>query len=401
MGILGGGQLALMLAEAAHRLGLHPIAFVESPEDPVNALCPNAVLSERVERWREPGVERWREPMGLASFLSSVEVIAFESEFFPVSVLDEATRALRVQVGEGPRFFPSLSSIKQLQDKLNQKVLLSKLQIPTAPHLQLDLEGNWKAQLKLKRFQDGVLKWAKYGYDGKGNCFLPARAPQVERFCEQARGAQSRVFVEERIEFAKELAILAVRSKNGEFTVYPIVETRQSKGVCQWVRVGLKGFDSEDLQRLTQEATEIAKKIAVKAQLVGVFAIEFFLDHSNKLWVNEIAPRVHNSGHWTQDAPLASQFENHWRALLGMPLGSTQLDASWGKNASFGMWNVLGKHDGEAEQVRVQWMAGLPPGARLHWYGKRFSRPGRKLGHVNWSGELSEQCLKKRAKEFA
>lgn len=361
VGILGGGQLARMLAEAALRLGLTPIVYAENAAEPASQLSPQAVFGKLDD---ENALRRFFLHLRRTS---AQPIVAFENEFVDVAKLAKAAQGL------GVAFHPSLAAIEKLQDKLSQKESLRSLGVATAPWVELkgqDVEG-WLEESSKELGGQSVLKWAKYGYDGKGTHFDKGDRAAALEFCRKAR---SRVFAEKAIRFKRELAVVAVRSVTGEFAAYPLVVTEQPEGTC--LRVTGPASSLGVPHELEAKAWAHAKRFSEANAITGAFAIEFFEAESGDLLVNEIAPRVHNSGHYTQNASSTSQFENHWRALLGLELGSTSTAPA------FAMMNLLGPKGVSLEAKK----AGLPRPGRFvsaHWYGKSEIRPGRKLGHLN------------------
>ncbi len=357
VGILGGGQLGKMLAEAARALDLSPILFEALPNSPAAASCDEVFAADP------------------RAFLASVEVVAFENEWIDSAPWHEAARGLST------RFAPPLATIESLRDKLTQKEVLSQLGIPApefialAPgqsaNVHLFLEAAWK-----KFGERLVLKWARQGYDGHG-VFLADFAQKgedeaAEIFIRRALDRGVPVYAEERVNFRRELAIVGLRSSTGEFAAYPLVISEQRGGICYRVT------GPADAPGLEAEARGFAKKLADDQNIEGAFAIELFETPEGGLLVNEIAPRVHNSGHFTQDACPASQFENHWRALTGLELGSTVA------RAPFAMLNLLGPEGVPAARSSLALPPPPPsPPLFLHWYGKHEVRPRRKMGHVN------------------
>jgi 5-(carboxyamino)imidazole ribonucleotide synthase len=353
VGIIGGGQLARMLAESAHRLGLHPIVLAASSDDPAARLAPDALYGS------------WQDPVVLRRFFLQAPLVAFENEFVPCEALEQASAGL------GTRFLPELGTLFQLQDKIRQKEILYRLGIPTSPYevLPRDARPDEWVRAMYARFEGAVVfKWAQLGYDGKGTC-ITDHADEAARFCAEAAARGMRVFVERRVAFRRELAVVACHSTSGEFAAYPLVISQQANGICRLVSGPATALGVEG--RLEPVAHGYARKLAEALPIHGTFAVELFETPEGELWVNELAPRVHNTGHYTQDAAATSQFENHWRAVLGLPLGDVATAPG------FAMLNLLGP--GEPPRL-------LPPlssRVHLHWYGKRESRPGRKLGHLN------------------
>jgi 5-(carboxyamino)imidazole ribonucleotide synthase len=370
IGILGGGQLSLMLAEAAMKMGIETRILAEGPDAPVAQVFAHCTLGSV------------KDPASLRTFFSQVDLLIFENEFVNCEVLKGAARGLSVE------FIPSLDTISQVQDKLTQKEWLGRLGVPSADYYELNPEYSLEAEVRacLEKFNGQcVLKWAKLGYDGKGVMPLASGKldwVRIHSFVNSAKERRSRVFAERKISFKRELALVAVYSRNEEFHTYPLVISEQKEGICSLVygpAVAL-GVD----QRLEQQACHYAKSLAKALSLYGSFAIEFFETDENEILVNEIAPRIHNSGHYTQDACATDQFENHLRAVLGVPIGSVQ------HSPGFAMLNVLGPKAPLGEEG----LTALPkPSSNtyLHWYRKKQILPGRKLGHLNGIADATRE----------
>lgn len=372
IGILGGGQLAQMLSDAGHRMGCQVSVLAESCESPAVQGRSNWVVGASGDGLSDVA--------GLAQLFSQVDLVCFENEFVNCEVLEQVQKQVAIwNGGKAPRFLPSLECIRTLQDKLSQKQLLAQLGIAHAEFVSISTAE--EAEAAAKRWGGSAcFKWAQKGYDGKGVFFYrtsPQSAQREQRkklsvFLEGSARRQARVYAEKCISFRRELAMIGVLSVTGEFTSYPLVISEQKKGVCSRVLGPAKRLGVAS--RLEKQASEIAEKIARKSSLIGAFGVEFFEDDQGRLLVNEIAPRVHNSGHYTQVGTPVSQFENHLRAVLGQPLGSTQA------LGLFAMKNILG--------VEVPALVALPvpvagPLGQVHWYAKAKSTPQRKLGHIN------------------
>jgi 5-(carboxyamino)imidazole ribonucleotide synthase len=389
VGIIGGGQLARMLAQSALRLGLKPVIYAES------AQCPAADSAHDVM------VGALRGQAQLTRFLKRVEVVVFENEFVDVELLERA--AARARKNPRALFRPGLATIATLQDKLTQKKLLVRLKIPTAPFLEIrkfrDIET------ATERFGAAVLKWSRLGYDGKGVLILdPKKRIElrvIQAFYETAAQRGIPVYAEKKIDFRRELALIGVASgvsRAPQFASYPLVISEQEDGICKLVTgpattLGVP-FGRES------DASRIARKIADATGLAGAFGVEFFETRSGAILVNEIAPRVHNSGHYTQNAFSADQFENHWRGALGLPLRDPRLEP-FQKNRRFAMLNLLGPPEVALSEPRHGALP-LPepgPSTHLHWYGKTEIRARRKLGHLNGVAD-SNRALERLLREF-
>jgi 5-(carboxyamino)imidazole ribonucleotide synthase len=341
-GILGAGQLAMMLAEAGQNMGLKMALFEGQVENPLD-------------------VQR---------FFDSVAFTTFESDFLNYELLG--------QLPEN-KFRPSLRCLKILRDKIEQKKVLASLGIQSAPWVLFGAQPSHSTIESLKAELGGALvfKWARGGYDGHGVFLENGDLAALQGFVDEGRRRGSEIFVERRISYLQELALVSCFSTTGDFVSYPLVVTEQDKGICRSAYGPARLFGVAE--EIELKAQDWAKKFADELNLIGTFALEFFWD-GNSLWVNEIAPRVHNSGHFSLGASTTSQFENHWRALLGMPLGSTQ------SAAVFGMRNFLGLD----KQLKTSLPdLTLPSSSRFVWYKKKESRLRRKLGHVTiWAENL-------------
>ena len=226
-----------------------------------------------------------------------------------------------------------------------------------------------------------VFKWSRMGYDGKGVCLAedsPQGRIQAVEFCKSSLKRGVPVYAERKIPFKRELAIIGCRGHRGDFATYPLVLSEQQHGICRQVLGPATQLGASPA--LESQAREAARKIAESMKLEGSFALELFETSEGSLSINEIAPRVHNSGHYTQDACPASQFENHWRGVLGLPLGETRAAAA------FGMLNLLGPEGVVLSLPRRRTQLPFPPVPAplvLHWYAKAEVRPWRKVGHLN------------------
>ena len=365
IGILGGGQLGYMLALAGYPLGLHFRFLDPSPEAPVGRIA-TRITAQFTDR------------PSLRKFAAGLELVTYEFENVPV----EAARFLAERVP----VLPPPAALEVAQDRLNEKHLFQKLGVATTEFAAVaDRDGLDSAVRQIGL--PAILKTCRMGYDGKGQWILRspedvvraknellARNTVVRKPTGVTGGAeQSAPFLLERlVPFTRELSILAVRGRTGETAVYPLVENHHRDGILR-----LSLAPAPQLDRAVQQAAEdAARRVCDALHYVGVLAIEFF-EHQGRLLANEMAPRVHNSGHWTIEGAITSQFENHLRAVVGLPLGST---SALGSSA---MLNLIGDVPDSAEVLAVR-------DAHLHLYGKS-ARAGRKLGHVTLRASSPEQ----------
>ena len=337
IGVLGGGQLGRMLALAGYPLG-HGFVFLDpAPE----ALC--GLGSHLVARPDDPGA--------LSELASRVDLVTYEFENVPA--VAARTLVERVPV------YPSTVALEVSQDRLHEKTMFGRLGIPTPAFAAVDSDETLAEALDSVGLP-AVLKTRRLGYDGKGQRVV--RASHEGAVAWNALG-RSPCLLERFVEFTRELSCLAVRGRDGSVLVYPLVENLHRDGILRRSIAPAPSVGA-DLQR---EATAFVNRLLEHLEYVGVLALELF-EVDGRLLANELAPRVHNSGHWTIEGAETSQFENHVRAITGDPLGSP---AALGVS---GMVNLIG---GWPDPARIL----ATPGAHLHLYGKA-PRPGRKVGHV-------------------
>ncbi|MBZ0116192.1 MAG: 5-(carboxyamino)imidazole ribonucleotide synthase [Sandaracinaceae bacterium] len=338
VGILGGGQLGRMLALAGHPLGCTFVVLTPERD------CPAASVAETI-------VAPYDDPVALDALASRVDVVTYEFENVPADVV--ARLSARVPVR------PGSEALRIASDRLNEKDLFTRLGIPTVPYRAVDGAGAMDEAVRAIGLP-AVLKTRRLGYDGKGQRVL--RKPiDVEGAYTGLGGGE--LLLEGFVDFRRELSIVAVRSLDGEVAFYPLVENRHEGGILRMTRAPAPHVTTEASER----ARSYARALLDALDYVGVIALELFDDGAGLL-ANEIAPRVHNSGHWTIEGAETSQFENHLRAICGMALGSTEA------RGECAMINLIGAIPDAQKILRV-------PGAHLHVYGKE-PRPGRKVGHV-------------------
>lgn len=344
VGVVGGGQLAWMMGTAASRLGIELVVQTPHATDPANSVAADTVLA---------AVD---DVNATAELAGRCDVITFENEFVDLD-------GLRILEQQGVLFRPSLSSLAPLLDKYIQRCYLRDLGLPTPRFWEWDCSQDLPLDFPF------VIKVRRHGYDGQGT-FIVKDRPSFESICAKLKDRP--LLLEEFVPFDRELAAIAARSTTGEIAIYPIVETQQEDRVCRLV-VAPADISLE----VKSEAEAIARTLLDSLEAVGVFGIELFLTADNKLLVNEIAPRTHNSGHFTIDACKTSQFEQHLRAVCQLPLGNCELNS-----AGAVMVNLLGYESAESDYLEKRKQLAQIPGSFVHWYGKKESRPGRKLGHV-------------------
>jgi 5-(carboxyamino)imidazole ribonucleotide synthase len=358
VGVVGAGQLARMAGEAASAMGLSMVVLSERPDDAACDVAAEVVIGT-------PQVEA-----DLRALAARCRVITFDHEQVDLSLIGSL-------LAEGHAIYPGLSTLEMAVDKARMRTVLADAGIPVPVHALIDLDSSDPEAVlaSLEEFAGThgwpiVLKTARGGYDGKG-VWTAGSAEEARNLVEPLSGT---LLVEELVELQAELAVMVARRPSGDAVAWPAVETAQVGGVCREVLV--PGRLPADV---VQAAVALAERVASIAGVVGVLAVELFWS-KGALLVNEIAARPHNSGHWTIEGAVTSQFENHLRAVLDLPLGSTRPG-----HAQVASVNVFGGDDGQDPALLLP--EGLAiEGAHVHLYGKE-AKPGRKLGHVTVCGD--------------
>ena len=361
LGIIGGGQLARMTTLAAANLGIDVVVLERNGHSPAASVAALTLAGD------------WDSELKLEEFAGMVDVVTLENEF-----VSPASLAVLERMGVPVR--PGSACLGLIQDKFAQKETLRKAGLGVAEFAAVETRDD----LGLFATRQGwpvVLKSRRNGYDGKGNYTVRTPADVDAAWQALHRGAGS-LYVEAFCPFESELATIVTRGTRGELAAYPVVETRQDNHICATVLV-----PASVPAEIAREASRMAQRALEAVGAVGSFGIELFLLKDGTLLINELAPRVHNSGHYTQDACVCSQFENHVRAVMGLPLGSTALRAP-----AAVMINLLGD---SKEPAVVQGLdrALEVPDAHVHLYGKWMSGPRRKLGHVNALGSSADEAM--------
>ena len=344
IGILGGGQLGRMLALAAAELGLSCRIYSPDAESPAFAVAQSHIVGD------------WNDEAALSAFAGSVNVITFEFENVPA-----ATAAF---LAERRPVFPRPGVLAITQDRLAEKKLFTDLAIDTPVYVGINVADDIDAALA-RVGRPALLKTRRLGYDGKGQATILASDDPTKAW--KAIGEAPSI-LEQMVNFEREISVAVARGRDGAMAIYDVSENRHKNGILATARVPAAIGDD-----IAAKAREIGRRVATALEYVGVLAVELFLAGTPdrpRLLANEIAPRVHNSFHWTQDACLISQFEQHIRAICGWPLGDPT------RHSDAEMTNLLGPDTGSWQALAAE------PGARLHLYGKSEARHGRKMGHV-------------------
>jgi 5-(carboxyamino)imidazole ribonucleotide synthase len=342
IGILGGGQLGRMTALSAGRLGYRCHIFDPDKGGPAAQVAlteTNAAYDDRD---------------ALSRFAAAVDVVTFEFENVPVDSARHVARMVPVR--------PSDKALAVAQDRIIEKAFLNENGVPTAPYAEVETVEELRAALS-QIGRPAVLKTARLGYDGKGQVMIGPETDPKEAFA--AMGA-SRGVLEGWIDFVCEVSVVVARGLDGSMAAFDPAENTHEHHILRTSRVPARISPS-----LAAAAQDMAERIAVALDLVGLLAVEYFVTRDGRLLANEIAPRPHNSGHWTMDACAVSQFDQFVRAICGLPLGSPA------RHSDAIMTNLLGDEVGSWPQLLTE------ANAHLHLYGKQTARPGRKMGHVN------------------
>ena len=359
--VIGGGQLARMLAEPAAALGVPLRLLAEAPGVSATQVIPDHEVGD------------YTDLTTLRLVTDGCAVVTFDHEHVP-------TEHLHALAADGIAVRPGPDALVHAQDKGVMRLALDRLGIPCPRHAFV----HTPAEVADFGFPC-VLKTTRGGYDGKGVWFVGSEQDAVEVFG-QIEDTGVRILAEELVDFRRELSALVARSPSGQVAAWPVVASEQRDGVCREVIAPAPDLDPG----LAVQAQQIAMTIAGDLGVVGVLAVELFETTDGRILVNELAMRPHNTGHWTQDGSVTSQFENHLRAVLDLPLGAPDARAPWTV-----MVNILGPEGATAESRLYD---GYPhafardPRIRVHLYGKEM-RPGRKVGHVNAYGDDLEDCL--------
>jgi 5-(carboxyamino)imidazole ribonucleotide synthase len=363
IGIIGGGQLAWMMAPAAQKLQLDLIVQTPHPSDPAATIATQTIVAPVVDA------------TATAQLARQCDVITFENEFVDLD-------ALAGLAAEGVMFRPSLTVLRSLLDKYDQRQFFQQQGLPT-PTFQSPAPA-------VPPSFPAVLKTRRMGYDGQGT-FIPQTLGEYQAIVERI-GAENLLW-EEFVPFDRELAVVAARDSQGHVVIYPIVETRQVNQVCHWVLA-----PAAVAAPVAAQIPTIAQTIMAQLDVVGILGIELFITADDgqrptgghRVLVNEIAPRTHNSGHYSLDACVTSQFEQQLRAVADLPLGDPSLNCPGAI-----MVNLLGFEAATTDYAAQRAALAAIPNAHVHWYGKAESRPGRKLGHVTvrlWGDDWRSQA---------
>jgi 5-(carboxyamino)imidazole ribonucleotide synthase len=356
IGLMGSGQLGRMFAVAARRMGYRIHVFSPEKDTPAGQFAEREVTGA------------YEDEASVRAFAKDLDLLTFEFENIPRQTVDWCTAECEVR--------PASSVLHTAQNRLREKDFLSRAGVPVGPYRAVRSAAELSAAIGAIK-TPAILKSAAFGYDGKGQRFIeePVDAGQIW----QERPGDE-LILEAAIDFEKEVSVIVARGPDGSMATFPVCENMHRNHILD-VTVVPARVSAE----VEKSAADLARTIAEKMDLVGLMAVEMFLQRDGTLLVNELAPRPHNSGHWTIEGCATSQFEQHVRAVCGLPLGSTQL------LSPSAMANLLGDlwQGGEPN-----WAAALAvEGVRLHLYGKHHPRPRRKMGHLTALASTAEAAI--------
>uniref|UniRef100_A0ACD5VDQ1 Uncharacterized protein n=2 Tax=Avena sativa TaxID=4498 RepID=A0ACD5VDQ1_AVESA len=358
VGVLGGGQLGKMLCQAASQMGVK-VAILDPLENcPASSVCHEHVVGS------------FDDGDTVREFAKRCDVLTFEIEHVDAATLEKLEK-------QGVVCEPKASTIMIIQDKFRQKEHFSKFGIPLSDFVEVDTLSSIEKAGEMFGYPL-MVKSKRLAYDGRGNAVAHDKK-ELSSVVSSLGGFEHGLYVERWTHFAKELSVIVARSRDGCTVCYPVVETIHKDNICHVVEA-----PAEIPEKMKKLATSVAEKAIKSLEGAGVFAVELFLTNDNQVLLNEVAPRPHNSGHQTIEACYTSQYEQHLRAILGLPLGDPSMKAP----AAI-MYNILGEDEGESGFVLANQMIKRAlniPGASVHWYAKPEMRKQRKMGHITIVG---------------
>ena len=359
IGIIGGGQLGLMIAEAAREMDYAQVTVLDPTPN-----CPASQVAEQI-------VGSLKDPVALKQLAQQADILTYEIEHINTQALQDLQK-------QGAAIYPAPDSLAIIQDKYVQKEFLRQHDIPVAPFVAVSSVNDIEHAAQVLGYPL-VLKAKKDAYDGRGNARI--NGPH-DIAAAMARLGERELYVEQCLDLAKEIGLMVARNGRGEIATHPVVEMLHERDICQTV------FAPAPISASLQaEARDIARQTIGYLQGAGIFGVEMFLDTAGKLWLNEIAPRPHNLGHYSIEACETSQFAQHLRAVTNLPLGPTHMLYS-----AAVMINILGTRNGPAEP---RWNDDFDhKHVFIHIYGKHETRVDRKMGHITVVGEQLDEVYR-------
>lgn len=356
IGIVGGGQLGRMIAPPAQQLGFEVAVLDPTPHSPAAQVTEHHIQAS------------FDDAAAIRRLGEMSDYLTFEIELAHDEVLNELTE-------QGVQVNPSAATLGLIKDKLSQKEFLAKAGLPVTNFRAVTGAANVREVAKEFGYPL-LLKARRDAYDGRGNVLIEA-PEEIAEALERLNGRE--LYVEQFVPFAHELAVMVARDARGTIVTYPTVETVHRNNICHLVRA-----PAPIAPRVAKQATALAHRVMEQFKGAGVFGVEMFLTENGEILINEIAPRVHNSGHYTIEACPVSQFEQHVRAITGLPLGSTGMFVP-----AAVMVNILGERQGPAQLTGLEEAVALS-GVSVHIYGKADTKPDRKMGHITAVGNTLE-----------
>lgn len=358
IGIVGGGQLGRMLTLAAKPLGFDVVVVDPGENCPATQVGAEQIVADLYDE-------------------KALRELAEKTDFITVEIEHLDTNVLEILEKSGVKVNPSPATVRLIQDKYAQKVFLHEHDVPVAPFQEVADEAS--ALQALEGFGGKMLVKTRHGaYDGRGNMVVES-AEDLKKAFETFAGKA--LYAEKFVPFERELAVLVARSVSGDIAVYPVVQTIHERNIC--VEVLSPAPVPDEVQK---KAEKLAHSVAEHLKGAGIFGIEMFLTAESEVLVNEIAPRVHNSGHHTIEGNRTSQFEQHVRAVTGLPLGDTSLTAP-----ATVMVNILGERNGETEVTGLENTLAIPD-VHVHFYGKSPTKIDRKMGHITATADTLDEA---------
>lgn len=351
IGIIGGGQLGQMMLLEAKKMGFYAVVLDPTPDCPCHSICDEHIVAD------------FDDEKAFQLLAEKTDVITYEFEHINAKALEKLEE-------KGYKVYPTAGSLEVIQDKLTQKEAMLKAGLPVPEFMQINNTEDM-AKAGEKYGYPYMLKARTGGYDGKGNAVVKSES-HIEDAYNELGGGKIQLMAEKMIDFKMETSILACRSLNGDIAVYPVGDNRHIDSILHETSVPANIPD-----KASKLAMSVASKVMEIFDGIGMFCVEMFVTKDNDILVNEVAPRPHNSGHYTIEGCITSQFENHIRAVVGLPLGDTSLISPTV------MINILGE-EGYAGNTLVEGLdkALALKGVAVHIYGKAQTKPKRKMGHL-------------------
>ncbi len=360
IGIIGGGQLGKMMILEAKKMGFYVAVLDPAQSCPASSICDYLITAG------------FKDKEAIKRLASLTDVVTYELEHIDSDVLIELENS-------GVKVYPTAKSLINIQNKFTQKTMLKNAGIPVPDFLPVGSIGDFEAAARAFGYPF-VLKTCYGGYDGKGNSVVRGDETPDKELSVFSTGAQ--LMAERFVPFIKEISVLACRDLNGNTRVYSVAENIHNNNILYKTLV-----PARISQRDSETAMRLAEQVMAVFDGVGMFCVEMFLEENGNVLINEVAPRPHNSGHYTIEGCVTSQFEQHIRAVVGLPLGDTAL-----LRPSV-MINILGEPDSTGSAVVSGLHEALAiPGCNVHFYGKEVSVPGRKMGHLTVTADTLEEA---------